>query len=81
MYSVFKSSDQVQRSLLVSLDISAAFDTIDHSPLLNRLQVEFGMSGNALTWLQSYLTDHDRYQCVRVGQALPSPTVCQTGVP
>ena len=76
---VFKSSDEGQRSLPMSLDVSAALDTIDHSPLLNRLQVGFGMSGSALTWLQSYLTD--RYQCVRVGQVMTFPTLCHTGVP
>ena len=55
---------QGQPSLLVSLDMSAAFDTIDHSILLNRLLVGFGVyGGSALTWLQSYFTD--RYQCVR----------------
>ena len=59
--------------------MSATFDTIDHSILLNRLLVGFGVSVSALAWLQSYLTD--RYQCVRVGQASSSPTLCHTGVP
>jgi len=68
-----------QPSLLVSLHMSAAVDTIDHSTLLNRLSVGFGVSGSVLTWLKSYLTD--RYQCVRVGQASSSPTLCHTGVP
>ena len=79
MDSVFRSSDPGQPSLLVSLDMSAAFDTIDHSILLNRLSVEFGVSGSVLTWLKSYLTG--RYQCVRVGQASSSHTLCHTGVP
>jgi len=48
------SSDQGQPSLLVSLDMSAAFDTIAHSTLLNRLLVGFGVSGSALTWLHYY---------------------------
>jgi len=61
MDSVFKSSDQGQPSLLVSVDMSAAFDTTDHSTLLSRLQVGFGVSDSALAWLQSYLID--RYQC------------------
>ena len=57
MDSVLTSSDQGQPSLLVSLDMSAAFDTVDHSTLLNRPLVGFGVSGSAQTWLQSYLTD------------------------
>ena len=59
--------------------MSAAFDTIDHSTLLNRLSVGFGVSGSVLTWFKSYLTD--RYQWVRVGQASSSHTLCHTSVP
>ena len=57
-----------------------AVDTIDHSTLLNRLSVAFGVSGSVLTRLKSYLNT-DRYQCVGVGQASSSPTLCHTGVP
>jgi len=78
MDSVFWSSNRDRPSLLVSLDMSAAFDTIDHSTLLNTLSVRFGVSGSVLTWLQSYLTD--RYQCVRLGQASSSHTLCHTSL-
>ena len=39
------------------LDLSAAFDVIDHNILLNRLDYAFGISGDALSWIQSYLVD------------------------
>jgi len=44
-------------TLLGLLDLSAAFDTVDHSILLNRLAVTFGIDGVALEWIRSFLTD------------------------
>jgi len=63
----------------VSLDYSAAFDTIDHSILLNRLEHSFGFTGTALTWIQSYLTS--RSQFVKLGNHRSTPTPVTTGVP
>jgi hypothetical protein len=37
--------------MLVGLDISAAFDTIDHEVLLKRFQTDFGVDGTATAWL------------------------------
>ena len=45
---------------LVLLNLSAAFDTIDHSTLLSCLGIWFGVSGSVLKWFTSCLTD--RYQ-------------------
>jgi hypothetical protein len=39
------------------LDLSPAFDVIDHNILLNRLDYAFGISGDALSWIKSYLVD------------------------
>ena len=39
------------------LDTSAAFDTIDHKILLKCLEVSFGVTGQALAWLSSFLMD------------------------
>ena len=65
--------------MLLSLDLSAAFDTIDHANLIKRLQTRFGNCGQALEWIRSYLAD--RRQCVRIGQSLSNESVCYTGVP
>jgi len=54
-------------SVLALLDLSAAFDTVDHDILLTRLKVSFRIRGAALDWFWSYLTN--RVECVRRGLA------------
>ena len=54
-----------EATALVLLDLSAAFDTIDHSTLLNCLQYWFGVGGSALKWFSSYLME--RFQSVKIG--------------
>ena len=59
------NADNRQVSMLALLDLSAAFDTLDHSIMLTRLERTFGISQTALTWFSSYLDS--RQQCVSVG--------------
>ena len=65
-------------SLLVLLDLSAAFDTVDHQMLLNDFS-NYGVEGVALLLLESYLTD--REQCVAVGESRSEPEILHCGVP
>jgi len=64
---------------LVMLDLSAAFDTIDHQTLLLRLKHRLGISGSCLAWIKSYLTD--RSQKVNVGTDFSTAHALNYGVP
>jgi len=77
--SIYRSSEQGRPSLLVSLGLSAAFDTINHHLLLDKLNESFGVSGTARSWLRSYLSN--RHQSVRAGQSESPRTHCPTEVP
>ena len=65
--------------MLVHLDLSAAFDTVRHDTLLNRLKSRFGVDGKALEWFASYLAD--RTQRVTVNDGLSSAFPLRQGVP
>ena len=71
--------NQQKVSALVLLDLSAAFDTIDHQILIARLNSIFGISGSALSLLTSYLLD--RTQFVSVNSINSSQSKLLTGVP
>ena len=71
--------DNHQEVVLVLLDLSAAFDTIDHSALLSRLQCRYGINGTVLKWFQSYL--YNRTQQVIIIDSLSSEKKLLSGVP
>ena len=66
-------------AILVLLDLSAAFDTVDHQKLLNLLNQSFGIRGVALKWFESYLKD--RTQTVQIGSCTSTPVTLKYGVP
>lgn len=76
---LYSSLDQGKLSILTLLDLTAAFDTIDHSTLLSRLHNTFGISHTALAWFYSYLTH--RSQLVSVNGVKSASSPVQFGVP
>ena len=76
---LLKAVDSLGGAILVLLDLSAAFDTIDHAVLFKILETNIGISGSALAWFVSYL--NNRNQSVRIGHAVSSPRLLPFGVP
>ena len=75
---ILNSIDQNKVVLLVLLDLSAAFDTIDHELLINRLSSRLGLSGCVLDWFRSYLKN--RSQRVKLDNVLSDHTLLRYGV-
>ena len=76
---ILSALDNDNISVLLLLDLSAAFDTLDHQILLSRLNSVFGIQSTALQWFQSYLSD--RYQSTSVNNSSSSPSELMYGVP
>ena len=60
------------------IDLSKAFDLVDHRLLLQKLE-EYGITPIALKWFKSYL--NDRYQVVQIASFLSNPALIKSGVP
>ncbi len=65
--------------MLVLLDLSAAFDTVNHNILLERLENWVGLSGMALKWFRSYLEGRGYF--VSIGEHKSKWTSMTCGVP
>jgi len=72
------SSDRGECSVLMLLDLSAAFDTVDHRIMMERLR-QVGVTGSALTWFSSYLSD--RSFSVSLGPYTSDTAALTCGVP
>ena len=69
---IYSAMDDDKISVLVLLDLSAAFDTIDHEILLHRLHNVFGIGNSVLSWFQSYL-ENQTQTVVHGKHSTPAP--------
>ncbi len=76
---ILLTCDSGNYAVLVLLDLTAAFDTVDHAVLINRLERCAGIAGSALEWFKSYLTN--RTFSVKMGDLTSSNPVLTCGVP
>ena len=76
---IWSACDRNECTLLVMLDLSAAFDTVNHSILLKRLHNELGLQGDTLQWVTSYLSS--RTQCVVVNNTYSTKRTKNCDVP
>ena len=75
---ILRDVDNKKAVFLVLLDLSSAFDTVDHKLLRNRFK-SFGIGGVVLGWIATYLDK--RSQVVKIGETLASPVKISFGVP
>jgi hypothetical protein len=78
-HDIAEALDSKHMAILVMLDLSAAFDVIDHTFLFDRLDFTYEISGAALNWVKSYLKD--RSQCVVIGSEKSANKNLYFGVP
>ena len=76
---LLRALDDHQEAVLILLDLTAAFDTIDHGIMLNRLSSRYGITGTALAWFESYL--NGRTQSVIINNVSSDPVTLDCGTP
>ena len=76
---IMETIDSGKITILTALDMSAAFDTLDHATLLHRLEHTFGLSGFVISWIRYYLTNRSSF--VKIDSSSSPSTTISTGVP
>ena len=75
---ILKNMDEGKVTGAIFLDLKKAFDTVNHSLLLNKLK-KFGIRDIELNWFKSYL--NNRMQSVKVGSTLSDLELINIGIP
>ena len=71
--------DSGNLALLPLLDLSAAFDTVDHDTLLRHMQTSYGLDGVVIKWFALYFSGRTQHVRTLTTTSLPSPA--EFGVP
>ncbi len=79
MNDILLTGDAGDNAVLVLLDLSAAFDTVDHAILLTRLELCVGIKGSALEWFKSYFSNQNFG--VNIGEFSSGVASLSCGVP
>ena len=75
---ILESLEDSEINIMIFLDFSKAFDTVNHRLLLEKLKI-LGFDDSSCTWIKSYLSN--RYQCVKVGDQVSEWKLIRNGVP
>ena len=73
---ILRHIDEKQCGILLLLDLSAAFDTIDHNILLSRLQFHLGVCDVAVQWFRSYLSERKQSVLINGVNSKSMPLIC-----
>ena len=61
---ILRALDSRHSLILLLLDLSAAFNAVEHSILLSRLSTSFVIRGTVLSWFRTYVTSRKQYVCL-----------------
>ena len=80
MDDIYRAKEQNNPiALAIFLDLSKAFDTLNHDVIIYKLKSQFNFSNDAISWIQSYLCK--RTMRVKIDDAKSSPRSLKYGVP
>ena len=77
LLDILRAVDSGDLAVLTLLDLSAAFDTVDHATLLRRLATSYGLGGSAINWFKSYLEGRTQYIRCRTSCSSPTRLLCE----
>ena len=78
-HDIVSGLDNGKCTVLASLDLSAAFDTVDHSIFIARIQQLYGVDNVCKDWFESYLRDRSHRVCIN--DTLSDQNALKCGVP